>query len=207
MNNGSSYNGRLRLYVVEPTSRWDNDDRDPYHFGFLDFAFDDTLSIPYHDTYSNTIIWDGNQAGYSNIKETNIMVIATVFNPEINKGYSDPPFGNPFDAYYVDATAGAKPGETNYNTVNENFTHTVFVEEATATWCPYCPAMVRLAHKMAMINPHITGDMVEAVEFRDLSMKYGVMGVPKTIINETESLEGAVPEPMFLKKVEEVLKQ
>lgn len=27
------------------------------------------------------------------------------------------------------------------NIVNENFTHSVFVEEATATWCSYCPAM------------------------------------------------------------------
>jgi hypothetical protein len=32
------YNGYLRVYVVEPTSRWDNYDADPYHFGFLDFA-------------------------------------------------------------------------------------------------------------------------------------------------------------------------
>ncbi|MFX1535204.1 MAG: thioredoxin family protein [Promethearchaeota archaeon] len=73
--------------------------------------------------------------------------------------------------------------------------------------CPYCPMMVRLAHKFAMINPHIKGDCVEAMEFRDLSMKYNVMGVPRTIINETESLEGAAPEPLFLKKIEEALKK
>ncbi|MFX0094147.1 MAG: thioredoxin family protein [Candidatus Hodarchaeota archaeon] len=72
--------------------------------------------------------------------------------------------------------------------------------------CPWCPGMVRLAHQFAMISPHVTGDMVEAIEFRELSMKYKVMGVPRTIINETGSLEGAVPEPALLKKIEEVLK-
>ena len=42
---GNPYKGHLRVYVVEPVSRWDNYDGDPYHFGFLDFAFSDKLSI------------------------------------------------------------------------------------------------------------------------------------------------------------------
>jgi hypothetical protein len=55
---------------------------------------------------------------------------------------------------------------------------------------------------MAMENPHITADVVEAIEFPHLSQKYRVMGVPKVVINETTEFEGALPEPAFLNHVE-----
>lgn len=47
----------------------------------------------------------------------------------------------------------------------------------------------------------VTGDMVEATEFPHLVQKYGVMGVPKTVVNESVSFEGAVPEAHFLSEV------
>ena len=137
----SPYTGTLRVYIVEPVSRWKDNDKDPYHFGFLDFAFNDALNIPYGDTHIEEITWNPGQAGYPDAMENNIMAIAAVFNPQVHNGHADPPFGNPFDSYYVDACAAAKPGETGQNVKDENFTHTVFCEEGTATWCPYCPAM------------------------------------------------------------------
>jgi len=138
--NEQSYGGQLRVYIVEPTSRWDNYDKDPYHFGFLDFAIDETLSINYLETYTTQVVWDASEAGYSNVKENNIMAIAAVFNHDSIEKYAYPPSKNPFDAHYVDAAAAAKPGETGENFRNETITHTVFCEEATATWCQYCPA-------------------------------------------------------------------
>lgn len=63
--------------------------------------------------------------------------------------------------------------------------------------CPYCPQMVRSAHKFAILNPAITADMVEMTEFPELVERYQVMGVPKTIINEDFTLEGAYPERAF----------
>lgn len=135
------YEGHLRIYIVEPESRWNNYDGEPYHYGFLDFAYNDGLSIAYQDTYEDTIAWDPVQEGFSDVSEDNIMVVAAIFNPEIKIGYSEPPFQGDFETHYVDAATGVKPGETNSNVVQENFTHTVFVEEGTATWCPYCPAM------------------------------------------------------------------
>jgi hypothetical protein len=133
------YDGRLRVYVVEPVSRWDNYDGDPYHFGFLDFAIDEELSIDYLDTFTKQVTWNAQQAGYSNVDEQNIMVMAAVFNPASEIRYAYPPSTNPFDAYFVDASAAVVPGETGYNFVNETFSHTVFCEEGTATWCQYCP--------------------------------------------------------------------
>jgi len=64
--------------------------------------------------------------------------------------------------------------------------------------CPYCPRAVVLAHHMALASDRVTADMVEATEFQDMSVKYQVMGVPKTIVNEHFSQEGAAPERMIL---------
>lgn len=67
--------------------------------------------------------------------------------------------------------------------------------------CPYCPQAVHLAHQMALASDKVTADMVEAIEFPHLSNKYNVMGVPRTVINEEEFVEGAAPEAMLLSKI------
>ena len=38
-------------------------------------------------------------------------------------------------------------------------------------------------------------------EFPHLGQKYGVMGVPKVVINETQHFEGALPESAFVQQV------
>ena len=48
--------------------------------------------------------------------------------------------------------------------------------------------------------------MVEATEFPHLVMRYEVRGVPKTVINETSYVEGAVPEQVLMMKLEELIK-
>jgi len=67
--------------------------------------------------------------------------------------------------------------------------------------CPYCPRAVRLAHQLAIESDLIRGDMVEAIEFPHLANKYQVMGVPRSVFNETVSQEGAVPEPIFVARL------
>ncbi len=64
--------------------------------------------------------------------------------------------------------------------------------------CPYCPRAVRLAHQMAIMSDRITADMIEIQEFPHLAQQYMVKGVPKTVINGTQSVEGAVPESLLL---------
>jgi predicted DsbA family dithiol-disulfide isomerase len=62
-----------------------------------------------------------------------------------------------------------------------------------------------LAHQLAVASPMVRADMVEATEFPQLAIKYQVMGVPRTVINETVHIEGAAPEPMVLEKLQEEL--
>lgn len=52
---------------------------------------------------------------------------------------------------------------------------------------------------MAFANPHITSHAIEAMEFMDLSRKYRVTGVPKTIVNDEVEIMGALPEEMFVR--------
>ena len=69
--------------------------------------------------------------------------------------------------------------------------------------CPYCPSAVHLAHQLALESDLVRADMIEAIEFPHLSMKYQVQGVPRTVINETAHLEGAAPEQMLMAKVKQ----
>jgi glutaredoxin-like protein len=64
--------------------------------------------------------------------------------------------------------------------------------------CPYCPSAVVLAHKLAIANTNIIAQMIEAQEFPQLSLKYEVEGVPKTVINDTVHLVGAQDESVLL---------
>ena len=64
-----------------------------------------------------------------------------------------------------------------------------------------------LAHRLAMESDWIRADMVEATEFPHLANKYQVYGVPRTVINETIHVEGAVPEPMLVSELIKVLDQ
>jgi len=67
--------------------------------------------------------------------------------------------------------------------------------------CPYCPAAVTLAHKLAMASPHVSAEMIDASEFPDLSDRFGVRAVPHTVINGKVHVEGSVPEAALIEKM------
>ncbi len=83
----------------------------------------------------------------------------------------------------------------------KNIASPVHLQVFVTPTCPYCPQAVITAHKFSYLNKYIKGDMVEATEFPHLSNKYNVRGVPRTIINENDFVEGAVPEYMMLEKI------
>lgn len=94
----------------------------------------------------------------------------------------------------------------NTRKVLKEVTKEVHLQVFITPTCPYCPGAVSLAHNMAMENDLITADMVETTEFPHLSQKYKVMGVPRTVINEDNFVEGALPEDMLLQKILDVIK-
>jgi glutaredoxin-like protein len=84
-------------------------------------------------------------------------------------------------------------------------TEPVHIQVFVTPTCPYCAGSVVLAHQLAVASPMVRADMVEATEFPQLAIKYQVMGVPRTVMNETVHIEGAAPEPMVLEKLQEAL--
>lgn len=68
--------------------------------------------------------------------------------------------------------------------------------------CPYCPRAVILAHQLAMESQMVRAEMVEAMEFPELSKRFGVGGVPQTTINNgAGNVMGAVPEDYILAEI------
>jgi hypothetical protein len=54
---------------------------------------------------------------------------------------------------------------------------------------------------MAMESGQVVADVIEANEFANLSARYAVRAVPKTVANDRVELVGAVPEARFVQEV------
>ncbi len=52
---------------------------------------------------------------------------------------------------------------------------------------------------MAFANKQITAEAIDATEFMELTRKYRVTGVPKTVVNETIEILGGLPEEDFVR--------
>ena len=58
-----------------------------------------------------------------------------------------------------------------------------------------------LANAFAIESAYVRADCVEATEFPHLTQRHRVMGVPKTVVNASGGVEGAMPESYFLDAV------
>jgi len=63
---------------------------------------------------------------------------------------------------------------------------------------------VSLANRMAVACPNVNARTIEASEFPDLSRRFGVQGVPRTVVNEEGAFVGALPEAQFVAAVLEL---
>lgn len=101
-------------------------------------------------------------------------------------------------------------GETQLSEEAKNYlkelAQEVHIQVFVTPTCPYCPRSVILAHQMAYISPKVKADMIEVTEFPHLGNKYGVQGVPLTVINEKYFAEGAAPDSMIISKIREAIK-
>ncbi len=74
--------------------------------------------------------------------------------------------------------------------------------------CPYCPAMVIRAHKLALANANITAEMIESSQFSQLASDFDIFGVPNTIINNgIGGVEGLVTEEVLIQQILEALER
>ncbi len=52
--------------------------------------------------------------------------------------------------------------------------------------------------RLAAASPRITTTVIQAIEFPDLAQLYRVTGVPKTVVDDTIEIVGALPEATFV---------
>ena len=93
------FSGYIRAYIVEPVSRYDNNDGNPYHFGFLDYAFDQQVVLDPHEEVVLETVWIGgehsgdadddgdcgdetNCENFSDISYDNLNIFVSFFNDE-----------------------------------------------------------------------------------------------------------------------------
>jgi len=83
-----TFDGFIRAYITEPISRYDNYDGDPYHFGFLDYAFEESVDLEPHEELVLTTTWiggehqDANGNDFSDIDYDNLVIFASLFDDE-----------------------------------------------------------------------------------------------------------------------------
>lgn len=85
--------------------------------------------------------------------------------------------------------------------VAEHVTGPLDIKVFVTPTCPHCPRAVTLAHRLAAEHPLIQATCVEATEFMDLSRRFNVTGVPKTVVNESIEILGALPEDQFVRTI------
>lgn len=74
--------------------------------------------------------------------------------------------------------------------------------------CPYCPRAVLSTYRLALANPHVVAEGVEASEFPALAQRYRISGVPDTIIDGPAGQErvlGGQPDRVFVEAVLKVV--
>ena len=60
---------------------------------------------------------------------------------------------------------------------------------------------MRLAQQMAVESDFVTAHLVEVTESPELAQRYRVRAVPRTIVNDAGSIEGALPETDFVEAI------
>jgi len=138
-NEASTYNGNLRVYVTESNSSyWLDKFHLPYTMAFLDYAWNEDISISAGDTWEDSMEWDGCDYDtgltgedliiFDDVWQDNIMVVATVFN-EDNDDYSDETIGvragtntypKTYDVYFENTTPPTIKAASNLT--SESFT-------------------------------------------------------------------------------------
>ena len=106
------------------------------------------------------------------------------------RGYE---FGTLIEDVRMAAAAHAGLSEQTLD-VLANLTSPVHLQVFVTAACPYCPRAVLLAHKLAIASHQVKADAVDASEFEELADRYGVFGVPHTVINDRIHVPGAVSE-------------
>jgi glutaredoxin-like protein len=114
------------------------------------------------------------------------------------------PVGNELPTL-VEAVSMASTGRTRLSeqsrSLLKSLSNPVRVQVFFTPTCIYCPQMISLANQAAIECAFVSAVAIDATEYPDLVRRFNVNGVPKTVINDTVELVGAVPEDVFISAI------
>ncbi len=156
----------------------------------------DRIELEVHDV-------DGDVAGEMGVELAPTIIISDE-NNELGSRvrFTGIPSGYEFTTLIKDIMyVSTKQLEITDRTIQElqNINSRLKIEVYVTPTCPYCPKAVLIAHQFAMVSERIEAEMIESLEFPSLADRWGVMGVPHTVIKNLDrgnvvQFVGAYPE-------------
>ena len=141
------------------------------------------------------LVLDKEKAAQYNVDRVPAIIVSAAERDPIR--YLGAPLGHEWPTL-VDAVALMASGTTPLTVENrarlKGLSTSVRIQVFFTPSCVYCPRMISLANQLAIESPHIMTTAIDATESPDLVRRYNVNGVPKTIINDTLEIMGAVSE-------------
>jgi len=150
---------------------------------------------------------DKDQAATYNIDK--VPALAILGEKDYGIRYYGLPFGYEFQTLMEDLVAISNRNSGLSETTRDllrTIDKPVHIQVLITLTCPYCPVIASMAHKFAMESDLIKADVVDVNEFLQVGMRYNVMGVPKTVINEKVEFLSVVPEEVLVGHIFEALR-
>ncbi len=185
---------RIVMFTQEFECRFCSDTR---HLSQELVALSDKISLQVYD-----FVFDSEKAKEYGIEK--IPALAIVGKKDYGVRIYGIPYGYELQTL-VEAIINASRGTTNLSektkAILADVKTPVHIQVFVTLTCPHCPVAAAIAHKLAVENDMIRADVIDSSEFPALAQKYGVIGVPKIIINEKIDFVGAFTEDLFAEHV------
>lgn len=120
--------------------------------------------------------------------------------------FSGVPGGHEFNSLIFAIFNFAGPGQTPDPSLRERILaiqKPVKAEIGVTLSCHFCPEVVIAAQRLAMLNPHVEAEMVDAGAFPEFRSRYAIMSVPVLIVNGKPALFGAQSAERIVAALEE----
>lgn len=108
-------------------------------------------------------------------------------------GYELPPFADAILELSVGTPRLAHMARESLSKTSHRMNIKVFV----TTSCPFCATVARHSYRAAIGSPRATAEVIDSSAFPELAARHSVIGVPKTVINDTLDSTGIIDEVAF----------
>lgn len=169
-------------------------------------SFNDKIKLTIHD-----FVKEKQFAEKYNIDKIPAIIVSDENENNMSVRFYGIPAGYEINSFIAACLEFSKPTKDNFDDIEpeiieriKKIDKKIHIQVFVTLTCPYCPSAVAVAHRMSMINPDITSDMIESSTFTPLAIKYNVSSVPKTVINDKIEFVGAQPIKFLLETIEKL---